>query len=144
VSASSFAWSSVNPLPTPLKCFVRPLENILQAGQWFLSGVHVSRPVECQLKMTNIQGEQAPAKWQEMLKNSRIHLWRPSLNNPWILRHRWDQLWSLPGDLNRKSEHASHCSFIMAMCLHTHSWKPRSLWLTIAWLSFPILPTSWT
>jgi hypothetical protein len=27
-----------------------------------LNGIHVSRPVECQLKMTNIQGDQAPAK----------------------------------------------------------------------------------
>jgi hypothetical protein len=27
-----------------------------------LNGIHVSRPVECQLKMMNIQGDQAPAK----------------------------------------------------------------------------------
>jgi hypothetical protein len=26
-------------------------------------------------------------------------------NNPLAPRHRWDQLWSLPGDLNRKFEH---------------------------------------
>jgi hypothetical protein len=25
----------------------------------------------------------------------RTHLWRQSLNNPWIRRHRCDQLWSL-------------------------------------------------
>jgi hypothetical protein len=30
---------------------------------------------------------------------------RPSLNNPWARRHGWDQLWSFPGDVNRKSEH---------------------------------------
>jgi hypothetical protein len=29
VSASGFAWSSVNPLPKSLKCFMRLLENIL-------------------------------------------------------------------------------------------------------------------
>jgi hypothetical protein len=29
VSASSFAWSSVNPLLKRLKCFMRLLENIL-------------------------------------------------------------------------------------------------------------------
>jgi hypothetical protein len=30
-------------------------------------------------------------------------------NNPWAHRHRWDQSWSLPGDLNRKFEHAPCC-----------------------------------
>jgi hypothetical protein len=34
-----------------------------------LKGIHVSRPVECQLKMTNVQGDQAPAKRQKLLKN---------------------------------------------------------------------------
>jgi hypothetical protein len=38
------------------------------AGQRFLNGIHVSRPVECQLKMTNVQGDQAPAKRQKVLK----------------------------------------------------------------------------
>jgi hypothetical protein len=31
------------------------------------------RLVECQLKMANVQGDQAPAKPQKMLKNSRTH-----------------------------------------------------------------------
>jgi hypothetical protein len=35
-----------------------------------LDGIHVSGPVECQLKMKNIQGDQAPAKRQKMLKTS--------------------------------------------------------------------------
>jgi hypothetical protein len=35
---------------------------------WSFYGIHVSRPVECQLKMTNVQGNQAPAKRQKMLK----------------------------------------------------------------------------
>jgi hypothetical protein len=52
---------------------VRLLENILYDGQWFLNGVHVSRLIECQLKMKKVQGDQAPAKLQEMLKNSRTH-----------------------------------------------------------------------
>jgi hypothetical protein len=30
--------------------------------QQFLNGIHVSVPVECQLKMTNVQSAQAPAK----------------------------------------------------------------------------------
>jgi hypothetical protein len=36
--------------------------------QWFLNFIHVSRLVKCPLKMTNIQGDQAPAKRQKMLK----------------------------------------------------------------------------
>jgi hypothetical protein len=60
VSATSFAWSSVNPLPKPLKCFVSLLENIFKSDvfEWH----SISRPVECQLKMTDVQGDQAPAK----------------------------------------------------------------------------------
>jgi hypothetical protein len=60
VSASSFAWSSVNPLPIPLKCFARLLETIIEAEQLILDGIHVSRPVECQFKTTNVQGDQTP------------------------------------------------------------------------------------
>jgi hypothetical protein len=33
-----------------------------------LNDIHVSRPVECQLKMTKVQGDQAPAKRQKVLK----------------------------------------------------------------------------
>jgi hypothetical protein len=38
-----------------------------------LNGIHVSRPLECQLKMSNVQVDQASAKRQKMLKNSRTH-----------------------------------------------------------------------
>jgi hypothetical protein len=51
-----------------MKCFARLLENILYARQRFLNSIHVSRPVKCHLKVTNIQGDQAPAKQQKMLK----------------------------------------------------------------------------
>jgi hypothetical protein len=47
---------------------VRLLENILKARQQYLNGIHVSRLVECQLKMTNVQDDQAPAKRQKILK----------------------------------------------------------------------------
>jgi hypothetical protein len=47
-------------------------------GEHSLNGIRISRPVECQLKMTNVQGDQAPAKLQKMLKKSRT----PSPNNP--------------------------------------------------------------
>jgi hypothetical protein len=48
----------------------------------FLSGIHVSRRADCQLKMTKFQGFQAPAKRQKMLKNSTSHPRRPWPNNP--------------------------------------------------------------
>jgi C4-type Zn-finger protein len=37
-----------------------------------MNGIHVSRPVKCQLKVTNVQGDQAPAKRQEMLKKLEL------------------------------------------------------------------------
>jgi hypothetical protein len=124
-----------------LKYFMGLLENILRAGQQFLFVIHVSRPVECQLKITNVQGDQSPAERQKMLKKSRTHSRRPSPNSSWARRHRWDQLWSLPGYLKWKFEHAPHCSFIITTRPPTRPRKPQSLWLTITWLSFPILPT---
>jgi hypothetical protein len=129
----------VDPLPKPLKCIERLLENIRQAGQRFLNAIHISRPVKCQLKMTNVQGDKAPAKRQKMLKNS-THPQRPSSNNPWASRHHWDQLWVLPGDLSRKFEHMPYCSFITTTHPAMHLWKPQSLLLT-TWLSSPFLPT---
>jgi hypothetical protein len=42
-----------------------------------------SRPVECQLKTMNVQGDQAPAKAQKMLKKFKnSYQRRTSLNNP--------------------------------------------------------------
>jgi hypothetical protein len=38
------------------------LREAFGAGQRFLNDIHVSRLVECQLKMMNVQGDQAPAK----------------------------------------------------------------------------------
>jgi hypothetical protein len=70
MSASSFVWSIVNPLQKPLKCFVRLLDNILWAWERFLNGILASRLVECQLKMVNMQGDQAPAKGQNAEENS--------------------------------------------------------------------------
>jgi hypothetical protein len=46
----------------PLKCFVRLLENILLAKHQFLCSIRVSGLAECQLKMMNVQDDQAPAK----------------------------------------------------------------------------------
>jgi hypothetical protein len=46
------------------------------------SHFYAGQMVKCQLKMTNIQGNQAPAKRQKTLTNSRTHPLRPSPNNP--------------------------------------------------------------
>jgi hypothetical protein len=51
------------------KSATKTLQMLREAfGEYFLcrtvvfDGIHVSRPVECQMKMTNVQGDQAPAK----------------------------------------------------------------------------------
>jgi hypothetical protein len=141
--------SRSNKYPKNLSCRIQiPREAFGEhslAGQRFLNGSYVSRPVECQLKIMTIQGDQASAKRQEKLKIfERTQPRRPSPNNPWARRHRWDQLWSLPGDLNRKSEHTPHCSFITTTRPPTRPWKPQSLLLTTTWLRFPIFPTRQT
>jgi hypothetical protein len=39
------------------------------------------------------------------------------------LIHRWEQLWSLPGDLNRKLEHGKHC---LEVCFPTLDSRSKS------------------
>jgi hypothetical protein len=49
----------------------------------FLNGIHVSRPIECQMKITELQGDKSSAKPTQIVeKNSRIRPRRPSPNNP--------------------------------------------------------------
>jgi hypothetical protein len=36
-----------------------------------LNGIHIAKQIERQLKMTNVQGEQAPAKRQKILKKKK-------------------------------------------------------------------------
>jgi hypothetical protein len=104
-----------------------------------MNSIHVSRSVECQLRWQTFRMTKHQQNDRKCWRNSGIHPQRPSPNSPCACRHHWDQLWSLPGDLSRKFEHVPHCSFITTMCPPTHPWKPQSLWLTTAWLSFPIL-----
>jgi hypothetical protein len=47
------------------------------------------------------------------------------------------------GEIDQNFSAATTCSFITAMHLPTHPWKPQSLLLT-TWLLFPIHPTHWT
>jgi hypothetical protein len=60
-----FVKSATETLETLCKAFGEH-----SAGRQFFNGIHVSRPAECQLKMTNVQGGQAPAKQQKMFKKS--------------------------------------------------------------------------
>jgi hypothetical protein len=94
VCASSFVWSLVNRLPKPWnaswgfqRTFFNPDSSFLMAFMF--------------------QG-QSSVRWKCWI-HLTTHPWRPLPNNPWARRHRWVQLWSLPGDLNRKFEHAFHC-----------------------------------
>jgi hypothetical protein len=62
--------------------------------------------------MTNIQDDQAPEKQQKLLKKIRelIHEDRRRTIHELADTVGMDQLWSLPGDLNGKFEHAPpHC-----------------------------------
>jgi hypothetical protein len=54
-------------------------------------------------------------------KNSKPHPQRLSPINPWARRHHWDQLRSLPGDLNRIFEHVKHCCEVCALTLDKRS-----------------------
>jgi hypothetical protein len=58
----------------------------------------------------------------EKIKNSTT----TTVAKQYMSSQHWDQLWSLPGDLNRKCEHVPHCSFITTMLLPTHPRKPQS------------------
>jgi hypothetical protein len=46
-------------------------EHFFYARHLFLNGIHISRLVEYQLKITNIQDNQAPAKRERMFENNR-------------------------------------------------------------------------
>jgi hypothetical protein len=92
-----------------------------------LNGIHISRPVECPLKMTKVQGDQPPVKRQKMLKKFKNSSTKTIAEQSMRCRHSWDQLRSLPGDINRKFEHEPHYS--ITTLLPTRPWKPQSLWL---------------
>jgi hypothetical protein len=38
-------------------------------------------------------------------------------DNQWACRHPWDDLWSLPGDQNRKFKHVPHCHKVCSLTL---------------------------
>jgi hypothetical protein len=55
VSATSFAWKSINLLLKLLKCFMKLLDNFHWVEQWVFNAIHISKLIKSQLKMTNIQ-----------------------------------------------------------------------------------------
>jgi hypothetical protein len=64
--------------------------------------------------MVNVLGNQAPAKQQKMSKKFE------NSSTKTVAEHRCDQIWSLPGDLNKKFEPVPHCSFITTPLMPTH------------------------
>jgi hypothetical protein len=84
-------------------------------SQRFLNGIHISRPVECQLMM-NVQGNQLPAKQQKMLtkfeNSSTKTIAKESMSSQTLL----GSVMEFARDLNRKFEHLLHCPFI----IHDH------------------------
>jgi hypothetical protein len=86
-----------------LKCFVRLLESICQAGGifWmaFMFQGHSSVSWSWTFRVTKRQ-----QSYRKCLKNSRTHPWRPSPNNPWARRHLWGQRCNLPRDLSKTFE----------------------------------------
>jgi hypothetical protein len=84
---------------------------------FFFNGIHVSRPVECQLKMMNVQGDHAPAKRQKMLKkfenSSTKTVTKQSMSSQTLL----GSVMELAGGLYRKFEHAPHCRGVCSLTL---------------------------
>jgi hypothetical protein len=52
-------------------------------------------------------------------------------SHPWARRHRWDQLWCLPGDLKRKFEHAPHCHKVCSPTLD--KWSKAAACKRVPW-----------
>jgi hypothetical protein len=63
--------------------------------------------------------------------NLRTHPRRPLQNNPWACRHCWDQLWTLPRDLNRKFEYALHCREVCSPTLD--KWPKAAALKRVSW-----------
>jgi hypothetical protein len=56
---------------------------------------------------------------------------KQSPNNQWACRHRLDQLWRLPGDVNRKFEHALHCRKVCSLILD--KWSKAAVCKHVSW-----------
>jgi hypothetical protein len=90
VSASSFAWSSVNQLPKLLNCFVRLLRTFFKQESGFWIAFTFQGRSSVSWRWRTFRATKHQQNDIKCWKNSRTH--PPSSNNPWALRHRWNQL----------------------------------------------------
>jgi hypothetical protein len=126
-----------------MKRFVRLLENFFKPDSSFWMtftfqgrssvswGWQMFRVTKHQKKTENVE------RIRELLHEDRRRTIHVLADNVRI------SYWSLPGNMNRKFEHAPYCSSITTTGPPTRPWKPQSLWQT-TWLSFPFLPTRQT
>lgn len=70
-----------------------------------LSGMRISRPIECRFKMWSFQDNHSPPKIQEM--------WNK------IKTRDWNQLWNHPGDNHGNSGHTLRCYEVCISTLDT-------------------------
>jgi hypothetical protein len=56
----------INPLSKPLKCFVRILANILDAGQWYLNNIFMFKVGLVSVEDDECSGWLSTSKWQKM------------------------------------------------------------------------------
>jgi hypothetical protein len=91
-----------------LKCFVRLWRTFFKpdSGFWMAFTFQGQSSVSRRWQMFRATKHQQNDR--KCSKNLRTHPQRLSPNNLWAHRHRWNQLWSLPGDCNRKFEDALH------------------------------------
>jgi hypothetical protein len=72
------------------------------------------------LKVTNVQGDQAPAKQQKMSKKIENLSTKTVTKQSMSMQTPLGSLMEFAGDLSRKFEHAPHCSLITTMRPPTH------------------------
>jgi hypothetical protein len=116
----------------------KALETVREAvGEHSLSLTTVSE-LHSRLKTDRESVEDdGPSEWPstsqttENVEKFETHPRRPSSNNPWVRRRHWAQLWSLPGDRNRKLEQAPHCREVCSLTLH--KWSKTAARKRVSW-----------
>jgi hypothetical protein len=90
--ASSFAWSSVNPLLKPLKCLLRLLRIFFKLHNVFLMAFTFQGQLSVSWRWEMFTVPKHQQNYRRCWRSLRAHPWRPSPNSPWARRHHWDQL----------------------------------------------------
>jgi hypothetical protein len=70
--------------------------------------------------MKNVKVDRTPAKQQKMLKKFKNSSMMTVAKQSMSSQSPMGSVMELPGDLNRKSEHTLHFSFITITCSPTH------------------------